>query len=103
PENAIDCERATQLLSQACITPRAVKLFTRIARLTGIEKRHLAALNHQVDDTAAGSLYRPATVQPHGPGMSARTRAFDQDAGPLVLRALSTFTPESLAGVQALI
>lgn len=102
PERSIDCEEGVRLLSQACLSPRGIKLFGRIARLTGIEKRHLAALNHQNDENG-GPLYQPATIQFTGPGMSARTRAFDQDAGPLILRAMSAFGPESLAAVQTLI
>lgn len=103
PELSLNCEDGASLLSQGYMTPRNVKLFSRIARLTGIEKRHLTALNHQVDGAEIGSLYRPATFQPHGPGMSARTRAFEADAGPLVLRALSTFSPEMLSSVQSLV
>lgn len=78
-------------------------MLSRITRLTGIEARHLIALNHHAYSAGDKALYHPAERQPHGPGMGARTRVFDQEAGPLILQSLNDFSRESLARVAALI
>jgi predicted naringenin-chalcone synthase len=67
--------------------------------LTGIEKRHLAALDYTRDIAGKNALYLPAAEQPLGPGMGARTVAFDAAAGSLVREAMAGFSPESLAQV----
>lgn len=102
PERSLDVEQSAQYLKDACVNARSAKLLQRIVRLTGIEKRHLAALDFQ-DNPNEAPLFRPATEQPGGPGMGARTSAFDRAAGPLVLRALSAFSSDVLAGVKALV
>ena len=102
PERWLDAERSVQLLNESCINPRSTRLLHRLVKLTGIERRHLAALDYQGDE-AGDVFYRPASEQPHGPGMAARTAAFEKSAGPLVLRALSPFTPDRLRAVDTLI
>jgi len=102
PEIALNVEQSAQLLADSCINPRSAKLLQRIVRLTGIEKRHLAALDFQ-GDRGTDVLYRLPSEQPGGPGMGARTAAFEQAAGPLVLRALGSFSPERLAEVDTLV
>jgi predicted naringenin-chalcone synthase len=74
----------------------------RIARLPGIERRYLAALKYQ-SRTDEHAVYRPASVQPTGPGMAARTELFEREAGPLVLRALGAFPREVLSSIDALV
>ena len=103
PEPWLDPEGTARVLARACINARSVKLLQRVSRLTGIEKRHLVALNHNSERADDEALYRDAAVQPHGPGMGARSAVFDQEAGPLVLRALRKFPPESLARIGALV
>jgi len=103
PERWLNSEQSGRLLSQTCATPRGSRLLQRIAPLTGIEKRHLAALDY-VDQSHGGTLlYRPAGEQPLGPGMGARNALFEQAAGALVTRALSTFPHENLARVGTLV
>lgn len=102
PRRSLDVEQTAQLLKDACINPRSAKLLQRIVKLTGIEKRHLAALDEQCDQ-GSEALYRPSNVQQHGPGMSARTAAFDKAVGPLVLRALEEFPRETLRHVDTLV
>jgi prepilin-type processing-associated H-X9-DG protein len=71
-----------------------------VARLTGIEKRHLAVLEQQESDAP---LYRPTTEQPCGPGMTARTEAFDRLAPSLIARLLSPLSADQLKRVGALV
>lgn len=104
PEKSLNPDGSAELLKHGCISTRSMKLLQRIARLTGIEKRHLVALDHSNNELANNeAMYRPATIQPRGPGMTARTQAFEKEAGPLVLRALSGFSRDQLANVQTLI
>jgi predicted naringenin-chalcone synthase len=76
---------------------------TKLLPLTGIEQRHLAVMETQssFDDPAA--LYRRASVQPEGPGMHARSQAFDEAADRLVARLLKHFEDDDLATVASLI
>ena len=101
PAKSLSAEQSAELLKQGCLTPRSAKLFQRIARLTGIEKRHLAVLDHLEDESEG--LYQPASKQPDGPGMSARTALFDRAAGPLITQALTSFFADRLAHVQTLV
>ena len=103
PERWLNCEQSEKLLTRTCINPRSVKLLQRITRLTGIEKRHLAALDYLDTGDEAAPLYRPAGEQPRGPGMGARTALFERAADPLVRRALSAFSREDLARVGTLV
>ena len=102
PECSLNAGQSAELLKDASISPRGAKLLARIAKLTGIEKRHLAALDYQQDKSGA-ALYHLASEQPHGPGMTARTTMFEKAAGPLVLRALAGFSPAILKSVDTLI
>lgn len=103
PDAALDAEGSARLLRHGCVNPRTAKLLQRVARLTGIERRHLAALKHSNEDPAADAMYKPATVQPHGPGMSARTRVFDIESGPLVAAALRDFSRDELRTICTLV
>lgn len=103
PEKWLDKEHGADLLKQSCADARTAKLLQRVARLTGIERRHLAALDYQFDGGDGDSLYRRPDRQPHGPGMGARTEAFHKASGPLVTRALAALPPESLARVESLV
>lgn len=103
PEPFLDQTGSGELLQHGCVSARAAKLLQRVAKLTGIRKRHLAALNHQSRDPNDDAMYRPATVQPQGPGMLARTRVFEQESGPLVLRALRAIEPAELEQIGTLI
>jgi len=102
PERWLDSEQSAELLKQGCVSPRSAKLFQRIARLTGIEKRHLAVLDYLDDNGGGPPFYRSANEQPGGPGMAARTALFDLAAAPLIKRALSGFSPDTLARVSTL-
>ncbi len=103
PERWLNSEQSARLLSQTCLTPRSARLLQRIAPLTGIEKRHLAALDYVDQGDGDAMLYRPAGEQPLGPGMGARNALFEKAAGPLVTRALSAFSDENLARVGTLV
>lgn len=103
PESSISSDESAQLLRITCPSPRSAKLLTRIAPLTGIEKRHLIALNHHPYSAGERALYHPVDRQPNGPGMGARTKVFEQEAGPLMLQALSGLSRESLNRVATLI
>ncbi len=103
PERHLDAEQGIEMLKQSCADPRTARLLQRVARLTGIEKRHLAALDYPFDGVDGESLYLRPERQPNGPGMGARTAAFHKSAGPLVKRLLEGFPPEALARIDTLI
>lgn len=103
PERWLDGEQSVEVMRRACRTERAARMLPRVARLTGIERRYLAALEEQDASGPDGPFYRDAAEQPHGPGMSARTRAFDRRAGALVLRALAGIERDVLARVEVLV
>lgn len=103
PERSLDPQQAATLLPHGCTSPRAARLLQRVARLTGIERRHLVALDHTSTSPEVDALYRPASVQPNGPGMSARSQVFDLEAGRLVLRSLAEFPPAELSAMQMLV
>jgi predicted naringenin-chalcone synthase len=103
PDKYLDKEHGADLLKQSCTNPRDAKLLQRVARLTGIEKRHLAALDYKFDGPVGEALYRQPSQQPRGPGMGERTAAFQKSSGPLVCRALGELPPESLAHIDTLV
>jgi prepilin-type processing-associated H-X9-DG protein len=103
PESSMDPKESVELFQQTCGDPRTARLLPRIVRLTGIEKRYLSALDPQIRPFGPEPLYRPISEQPHGPGMGARTAAFEKMSGPLVLRALSDIPAERLAEVETLV
>lgn len=103
PERWLTAEQSGQLLSRTCPSPRGARLLRRIAPLTGIERRHLAALDYTDQGQGDSRLYRPAREQPLGPGMEARNALFDAAAEALVCRALSKFSHERLARVGTLV
>ncbi len=109
PERWLDQEQSGRLLRLTCRDARSAKLSRRILRLSGIEKRHLAALDFQselgegADQSDVSAFFRPASEQPYGPGMGARTTLFEKASGPLVRRALAEFPGEALAKIHTLI
>ena len=103
PAPSIRSDDSAQLLKDSCPNPRSAKLLARVTRLTGIETRHLIALNHHTYSAGDQALYRPFEQQPNGPGMGARTAVFEKEAGPLLLEALHGFSQESLARVASLV
>lgn len=109
PDRSLDQEQSERLLRQTCPDARSAKLLRRILRLSGIEKRYLAALDFQseqgqgADRSDVSAFYRPASEQPHGPGMAARTALFEKASGPLVRRVLSEFPGEALAKIHTMI
>jgi predicted naringenin-chalcone synthase len=103
PEKFLDKEHGADLLKQSCTNPRDAKLLQRVARLTGIERRYLAALDYKFDGPPGEALYRQPSQQPRGPGMGERTAAFQKSSGPLVQRAMSELSPESLARIDTLV
>ena len=103
PERSLSAAQNTELLSQTCTTARGARLLQRIAPLTGIEKRHLAALDFVAPCDEDMRLYRPASEQPAGPGMGARSAMFERAAGSLVLKALTSFPRGALERVGTLI
>ncbi len=103
PEQYFDQQQTLEKLEQMCINRRSRRLLQRLVRLTGIEKRHLAALDHQEEDNRGDSLFRPAEDQPHGPGMAARTAMFDESVAPLIKRLLADLGADDLSEVRSLI
>ena len=103
PQRFLTQEQTEQLLAETCINQRSVKLLNRIVRLTGIRKRHLAALDFQSSLDDEHGIYRASQRQPCGPGMGARTAMFDEACGPLIRNLLSPFSPRSLADVDMLV
>ena len=103
PGRVLTAEGNEQFLTAGCTSARTAKLLQRVSRLTGIEKRHLAALDFVGESTGGQPLYRPASEQPRGPGMGARTAVFDEAAAPLVREALATFPGDSLARVTQIV
>jgi predicted naringenin-chalcone synthase len=102
PPRSLNAEQSAELLQQACLSPRSTKLFQRIARLTGIEKRHLAVLDY-LESRGEAPFYRPPSEQPQGPGMGARTALFDQAAPPLVRAVLDSLSRDQLSRVGRLV
>ena len=103
PQRSLDREQSAELLLQTCPDARSARLFRRILRLSGIEKRYLAALDFQSDLGEDEAFYRSATEHLHGPGMAARTAMFDKASRPLVRRVLADFRAEALAQINTLI
>ncbi len=103
PEKWLDKEHGADLLKLSCTNPRDAKLLQRVAKLTGIERRYLAALDYKFDGPAGEALYRYPSQQPHGPGMGERTAAFQKSSGPLVRRALAALPAEAVAKTDTLV
>lgn len=103
PEQSVNAAQSAQLLEPTCKNQRSARLLHRIAPLTGIEKRHVVALDYQYSDDSNSPLYRPAAEQPQGPGMSERNSLFQKASVPLITNALSAFSPHDLARVGSLI
>jgi prepilin-type processing-associated H-X9-DG protein len=103
PEQCLDQAANIGLLKQGCADARSARMLERLARLTGIERRHLAVLKYQPPGREDEWLYRRAAVQPRGPGMESRTAAFRGLADPLVLRAVGQLSPEALRQTDTLV
>lgn len=102
PGQSIAQSDTETIFAPAISSPRTAKLFQRIARLTGIERRYLAALDY-VGAGVELPLYQSSHVQPRGPGMDARTEVFLDAAAPMVRASLRAFSPEQLSRVGTLI
>jgi predicted naringenin-chalcone synthase len=76
---------------------------TKVVHGSGIERRHLAALDFEVDRGEHGERFRHVMYQPGGPGMSHRAEAFDISAATLIRRALDPVPCETLRHVRTLI
>jgi prepilin-type processing-associated H-X9-DG protein len=103
PEFALGPKQSVELFQQTCHDPRTARLLPRIVRLTGIDTRYLAVLDPRFGPSGAEALYHPASVQPHGPGMGARTALFERVSGPLVGQALAEFDARQLAQMDTLV
>ena len=103
PETALGPAESVALFQQACRDKRTQRLLPRLAKLTGIERRHLAALTPDFAPYTANALYRPIDEQPSGPGMGARMRAFDLAVNPLIDRLVQGLPRERVAEVDLLI
>ncbi|GJM25679.1 MAG: naringenin-chalcone synthase [Phycisphaerae bacterium] len=103
PEAALSTERAASLLPGICPDARTARRMAKLIPLTGIERRHFAAMETQSDFDDPTGLYQLAGVQPEGPGMNARSQAFDALADRLVARLLNGFEGDDLAKVASLI
>jgi predicted naringenin-chalcone synthase len=102
PSRSIAQSETETIFAPALSNPRTAKLFQRIARLTGIERRYLAALDY-VGDGVAAPLYQSSDEQPRGPGMDARTAIFLEAAAPLVRQSLGAFSHDQLLRVRSLV
>jgi alkylresorcinol/alkylpyrone synthase len=102
PACALTQDEAVERMRVTCRDERTHRIIRRIGRQSGIEKRHLVALNWQQDDDGA-ALYRPATEQPHGPGMGARNACFDTAADDLVRRAVGKLPGTFAAQAETLV
>lgn len=87
---------------------RTQRLLRRLARNTGIETRHMVALDWQAGDAELPPLYLSAAEQPHGPGMGVRNRRFAAASRALLTRAAASLpatgpAAESLSRVKTLV
>jgi predicted naringenin-chalcone synthase len=103
PTKHLDAEACADLLQQTCRNPHTARLLRRIVKLTGIEKRHLAALDYQFDAEGKNQFYLDAAEQPNGPRMGARNGLFERASRPLVQQALSDLPAGILPGIDALV
>lgn len=103
PARTLEQHEAEALLQGANINSRSARLLKRLTRLTGIRKRHLAALDFQAALDDGVGIYRPSSRQPGGPGMAARTALFDTAARPLVRDLLSQLSGQRLARADLLV
>jgi prepilin-type processing-associated H-X9-DG protein len=103
PEHWLDPQQSVELFKQTCSDPRTPRLLPRIVRLSGIQRRYLAAIDPRFGPDGVEALYRPPSEQPGGPGMGARNALFSRVSGPLVQRTLCEFPAERLAGVDTVI
>lgn len=103
PEEYLEQPGGMGLLRHGCTSARNARLLERVARLTGIERRHLAVLKYQPEGREQEWLYQRAELQPRGPGMEARTAAFRRLAEPLVLRTVRQLSEASLRTIDTLV
>jgi predicted naringenin-chalcone synthase len=103
PEAALSMDRAADLLCGVCPDARTARRMRKLLPHTGIERRHLAVMETQASLDDPAGLYRRASAQPNGPGMDARSRAFDEAADRLVRRLLAPFDRTEIGGATGLI
>lgn len=103
PSAVLTTERAGALLAHTTTDPRMVRRIQRLLPHTGIRRRHLAVMETQASLDDAAGLYRSAEHQPHGPGMDARSQAFEAASERLVGRVLAPLAGEELHRLAGLI
>ena len=103
PEPYLRTSETVERLGATCINRKSQKLMQRIVPHTRIEKRHFAAMDYQAELTDPNAMFRPAEGQPHGPGMNARTAAFEESSDRLVRRLLAPMDARFLARIETLI
>lgn len=103
PEAAIGPAESVELFRQTCRDKRTARLLPRLAKLTTIERRYLAALTPEFAPHGEDALYRPISEQPHGPGMGRRMHVFERVVDPLIQRLVADLSPERLAAVNLLV
>lgn len=89
PEVAISRERAAALAeSYTCTTPEQRRIFHRLYRMSGIEKRHSVILEREAGGLVNQSFYPPLQhADDAGPSMSKRMQRYEQEAPGLALAA----------------
>ena len=103
PEPSLPTGQAAERLEDSCINDRSRKLLRRLSRLTSIRKRHMSAMDYQLTLHDEDGPFRPAAEQPHGPGMSERTRMYREASDRLVRHALARLPEERLRQVSTLV
>ncbi|RMF85500.1 MAG: type III polyketide synthase [Planctomycetota bacterium] len=103
PGLALHRDDALTLLGPAFQNARTARLARRLIRLTEIEKRYLAVLEHQVGTVGRSPLYLPAEEQPNGPTMGARNRLFAEESAKLVRQVLDGLSHASLKKIDVLV
>jgi predicted naringenin-chalcone synthase len=103
PGAALTTARAAELLGEMCPDSRTARRIMRLLPHTGIERRHLAIMETQASLDDADGLYQRAVRQPNGPGMDARSQAFETAADRLVAQLLAPMQVDELARARALV
>ncbi len=103
PPHSLSAGECIRRMPLTCRSERAKRLLRRVVQLTGIDRRYMAALDFQSPDDGPGSMYRPAQIQPDGPGMTARSEAFEAASAPLVRRVIERLPEGFVTGIRSLV
>ncbi|HWL93628.1 MAG TPA: 3-oxoacyl-[acyl-carrier-protein] synthase III C-terminal domain-containing protein [Phycisphaerae bacterium] len=103
PETVMTRARAAEVLRMMCPDPRTARRLALMLPHTGIERRYLAAMESQSTLDEPGGLYRGTDVQPCGPGMDARSKAFGEPADRLIRRVLAPLSNDGLERAMGLV